>query len=143
MRYKHILISFFTVLCMFSTSTCSTVKNTPVPSTAPAAASATTQLFLQQLHEDMQKQKPRQYRPSPDLAGLYGIHNINNQYYIRGFLMLQEGYSAKDLDARQCTVHTDLGSKLTVEVNILQLESFLNDPKIKYFDISIPAHTNF
>lgn len=146
MKHRHTFIIYLYVMAVsLALNACSSARNASAAYTPPAAASAATRIFLQQLQADMQQQKvrPAQYIPSPELMRQYAIQKTGEAYYVQGFLTLQEGYAASDIQDACCKINTAMGTMLTVQINILQLDRFLHDAKIKYFEIATPVQPNF
>ena len=108
-----------------------------IPAQKETRISPNTKIFLLELEKEKLNQK--EYQPSQTLIDNYNLLFIDNEFFICGFIKVDDNFNKEDLEKINTRVISTSGSIITVHIPLSSIDNFLKINSVKYFQISEKA----
>lgn len=100
--------------------------------------SAFAKLFINDLNKELEKQSKsiEQYKPTKELMDKYGIQFFNNEYYIQGFVTVNNALNKNKINNLNIVLGRQMGNKSTIRIPLKSFFQFLNLEGVEYFEMN-------
>ncbi|MDA0987502.1 MAG: hypothetical protein O3A55_07895 [Bacteroidetes bacterium] len=105
--------------------------------------SGRTKQFLNELEKELKESNKnlKTFIPSKKLIDEYSIKQINETFFVSGFIKKSENFDKTIFENSEVTFGQPSGQIITINVPLYFLSDFLNHKEIEYFEISEKVHT--
>jgi hypothetical protein len=105
--------------------------------------SARTKQFLNELEKELNESNKnlKTFIPSNKLMDEYSIKQINDEFFISGFIKTNENFDKAIFENSGVKFGQPSGQIITVNIPLHFLSDFFKMSGIEYFEISVKAHT--
>jgi hypothetical protein len=103
--------------------------------------SARTKQFLTELEKELNGENISEFIPSKRLIDEYSIYKIKNEFFISGFVKINEKFDKSICENSSVQFGQPSGQITTVNIPLNYLSDFLKMSGIEYFEISEKVQT--
>lgn len=103
--------------------------------------SSRTKQFLNELEKELNGENISEFIPSKRLIDEYSIYKIKNEFFISGFVKINEKFNKSIFENSSVKFGQPSGQIITVNIPLNYLSDFLKMSGIEYFEMSEKVQT--